>query len=78
MKRKTKFMAIVMAMCFVITLGVFGILAVKTLNMSVGGNIVFNAEGIAFTVGNGEFYKSDKTTAYAGIVTQTNKMHKCY
>ena len=46
MKAKTKLIATLMAMCLVITLGVFGILAVKTLNMSVGGNITFSAEGI--------------------------------
>ena len=61
MKAKTKLIATLMAMCLVITLGVFGILAVKTLNMSVGGNITFNAEGVSFTIGDGKFYKTDKT-----------------
>ena len=74
MKAKTKLIATLMAMCLVITLGVFGILAVKTLNMSVGGNITFNADGVSFTIGQGKFYQSNKTTEYAGITTQTGKM----
>ena len=59
MKNKTKLVATLMALCLVVTLGVFGILAVKTLNMSVGGNITFTAEGIAFEVSPGAF----KTTS---------------
>ena len=53
MKQKTKLVVTVMAMCLVLTLGVFGILAVKTLNMSVGGNITFNASGINATISQG-------------------------
>ena len=74
MKARTKLIATLMAMCLVITLGVFGILAVKTLNMSVGGNITFNADGVSFTIGQGKFYQSNKTTEYAGITSQSGKM----
>ena len=74
MKAKTKLIATLMAMCLVITLGVFGILAVKTLNMSVGGNINFVADGVSFTIGQGKFYQSNKTTEYAGITSQSGKM----
>ena len=74
MSKKTKLIATLMAMCLVISLGVIGILAVKTLNMKIGGNITFNAEGIAFTVGEGKFYEDDATTIYTGISSQTGKM----
>ena len=74
MSKKTKLIATLMAMCLVISLGVIGILAVRTLNMKIGGNITFNAEGIAFTVGEGKFYEDDATTIYTGISSQTGKM----
>ena len=73
MKNKTKLIATLMAMCLVITLGVFGILAVKTLNMSVGGNITFTADGIAFEVSAGEF-KTESGVEYTGITSQTGKL----
>ena len=74
MKHKTKLIATLMAMCLVITLGVFGILAVKTLNMSVGGNINFVADGVSFTIGQGKFYQTDGLTEYNGITSQSGKM----
>ena len=74
MKQKAKLVATLMAMCMVVSFAVIGILAVKTLNMSVGGNISFFAEGVSFTISNGAFYQTDKTTAYNGITTQTNKL----
>ena len=74
MSKKTKVIATLMAMCLVISLGVIGILAVRTLNMKIGGNITFNAEGVAFTVGEGKFYEDDATTIYTGISSQTGKM----
>ena len=73
MKNKTKLIATLMAMCLVITFGVIGILAVKTLNMSVGGNITFSAEGLDFSISNGTF----ETTAgaeYPGVNTDTTKL----
>ena len=73
MKSKTKLIATLMAMCLVITLGVFGILAVKTLNMSVGGNITFTADGISFEVSAGEF-KTKSGSEYTGITSQTGKL----
>ena len=73
MNNKTKIILTIMSMCLVITLGVLGIFAVKTLGMNVGGNITFNADGIAFEVSNGIFKKTDGT-AYTGITTQTGKM----
>ena len=73
MKNKTKLIATLMAICLVVTLGVFGILAVKTLNMSVCGNITFSAEGIAFEVSKGEF-KTTSGSEYTGITTQTGKL----
>ena len=73
MKAKTKLIATLMAMCLVITLGVFGILAVKTLNMSVGGNITFTADGISFEVSKGEF-KTTSGSEYTGITSQTGKL----
>ena len=73
MKAKTKLIATLMAMCLVITLGVFGILAVKTLNMSVGGNITFTADGISFEVSKGEF-KTTSGAEYTGITTHTGKL----
>ena len=74
MNQKTKLIATLMSMCLVLALGVIGILAVRTLNMKIGGNITFNAEGIAFTVGEGKFYEDDATTLYTGISSQTGKM----
>ena len=73
MKNKTKLMLTIMSMCLVVCLGVFGIFAVKTLSMTVGGNITFNADGIAFEVSDGTFKKTDDT-AYTGITTQEGKM----
>lgn len=74
MKAKTKLISTIVAMCLVITLGVFGILAVKTLNMTVGGNISFSAEGVSFSIGQGKFYQSDEITEYVDITTQSGKM----
>ena len=73
MKAKTKLISTLMAICLVVTLGVFGILAVKTLNMSVGGNITFTADGIAFEVSAGEF-KTESGAQYSGITSQTGKL----
>ena len=73
MKAKTKLIATLMAMCLVITLGVFGILAVKTLNMSVGGNITFSAEGVSLIVSPGEFKTTDNKD-YSSILTQEGKL----
>ena len=74
MKKRTKLGLIAMSLCLVVALGVIGIFAVKTLNMTVGGNITFTADGISFTVGQGKFYKTDKTTEYANITKQSGKM----
>ena len=61
MKAKTKFIATIMSLCLVVTLGVIGIFAVKTLNMSVGGNITFSADGLALEVSQGQYSKFNKT-----------------
>ena len=74
MKYKAKLIATLMTMCLVFSFAVIGILAVKTLNMSVGGNISFSADGVSFTVGNGVFYESNKTTEYTGITSQSGKL----
>ena len=74
MKPKTKIIATMMALCLTVALGVIGIFAVKTLNMTVGGNITFSADGVSFTIGNGTFYQSNETTEYTGITTQSGKM----
>ena len=74
MKRKTKLFMTFSALCLVVALGVFGIFAVKTLNMSVGGNITFTADGISFTVGNGKFYQAETSTEYTNITSQTGKL----
>ena len=73
MKSRTKLIATIMAICLVVTLGVFGILAVKTLNMSVGGNITFSAEGVSLIVSPGEFKTTDNKD-YSNILTQTGKL----
>ena len=73
MKAKTKLISTIFAMCLVITLGVVGIFAVKTLNMSVGGNITFSADGLDLEVSEGVF----KTTSggdYSNITSQTEKL----
>ena len=62
-----------MAMCLVVTLGVIGIFAVKTLNMNVGGNITFSADGLELEVSQGEF-KTEGGAGYSNITTQSNKM----
>ena len=74
MKTKTKLIATLMAMCLVISLGVIGILAVTSLNMTIGGNINFFADGVSFTVGEGKFYEENGTTLYTGITSQTGVM----
>ena len=73
MKARFKLISTIVAMCLVITLGVFGILAVKTLNMSVGGNITFSADGLSLEVSQGVF-KTTGGAEYTGITTQTDKL----
>ena len=73
MKKKTKLIMMFMSLCLVISLGVLGIFAVKTLNMSVGGNITFSADGIDVSVSQGKFYTKENTD-YSNITTQTGKM----
>ena len=73
MKRKTKLIATLMALCLTVTLGVIGIFAVKTLNMTVGGNITFTADGLAVTVSQGAF-KTTSGATYTGITNQTGKL----
>ena len=73
MKRKTKLFMTFSALCLVVALGVIGIFAVKTLNMSVGGNITFSAEGLDFSISDGTF----ETTAgaeYPGVNTDNTKL----
>ena len=73
MKRKTKLFMTFSALCLVVALGVFGIFAVKTLNMTVGGNITFSAEGLDFSISKGTF----ETTAgaeYPGVNTDNTKL----
>ena len=73
MRRSTKFIATIIAMCLVVTLGVIGIFAVKTLNMTVGGNITFSADGLALEVSQGQF-KTTENASYSNITTQNNKL----
>ena len=73
MKAKTKLVATIMAMCLVVTLGVIGIFAVKTLNMNVGGNITFSADGLSLEVFDGEF-KTTSGADYSNITTQEGKL----
>ena len=73
MKKKTKFIMVAMALCLTVALGVLGIFAVKTLNMTVGGNITFAADGISFVVSDGEFKTTDNAE-YTGIMTETTKL----
>ena len=73
MKAKTKFIATIMSLCLVVTLGVIGIFAVKTLSMSVGGNITFSADGLALEVSQGQFKTTDNSS-YSNITTQNNKL----
>ncbi|MBO5345000.1 MAG: hypothetical protein J6A51_03795, partial [Clostridia bacterium] len=73
MKAKTKLISTIIAMCFVVTLGVIGIFAAKTLNLSVGGNITFSADGLALEVSQGEF-KTIDDAEYSTITSQTNKL----
>ena len=73
MRRTTKFIATIIAMCLVVTLGVIGIFAVKTLNMNVGGNITFSADGLSLEVFDGEF-KTTSGADYSNITTQEGKL----
>ena len=72
MKQKTKLVATIMSMCLIVCVAVIGILAAKKLELKVGGNINFMADGVSFTVTPGAFYRTDKTTPYANITTQEN------
>ena len=71
MKTKTKLVAYLMSVCLVLCFAVIGILAVTSLNMKIGGDINFFAEGVSFTVGEGKFYEENGTTLYTGITSQT-------
>ena len=73
MKKRTKFVMVAMALCLTVALGVLGIFAVKTLNMTVGGNITFSADGISFVVSDGVF-KTTSNATYTGIMTETTKL----
>ena len=75
MKLKAKLIATIMTMCLVVTLGVIGIFAVKTLNMNVGGNITFSADGLSLEVSAGEF-KTEGGATYSNITTQSNKFQE--
>ena len=74
MKLKTKLIVSIVSMCLVISVALVGIFAASAVNMKISGDIIFNAQGISFSVGEGNFYESDGTTPYTGITTQTNKM----
>lgn len=50
---KFKLISSIVAFCLILTLGVFGILAVKQFNHNVGGKIRFNATGVNVTVSQG-------------------------
>ena len=71
MKTKTKLVAYLMSVCLVLSFAVIGILAVTSLNMKIGGDINFFAEGVSFSVGEGKFYEENGTTLYTGITSQT-------
>ena len=73
MKAKTKLMLTIMSMCLILSLAVLGIFAVATLNMSVGGNISFSADGISVVVSNGSF-KTENGANYENIMTDKNKL----
>ena len=73
MKKKTKFIMVAMALCLTVALGVLGIFAVKTLNMTVGGNITFSADGISFTITDGTF-KTTSNAVYTGINNDNTKL----
>ena len=73
MKKKTKFVMVAMALCLTVALGVLGIFAVKTLNITVCGNITISADGISFVVSDGEF-KTINGAEYTGIMTDTTKL----
>ena len=74
MKLKTKLIVSIVSMCLVISVALIGIFAASAVNMKISGDIIFNAQGISFSVGEGNFYESDGTTPYTGITTQTNKL----
>ena len=73
MKSKTKIMLTIMSMCLVLSLAVLGIFAVTTLNMNVGGNISFAADGISVVVSNGSF-KTENGANYENIMTDEDKL----
>ena len=77
MSYKSKLIATVVAVCLVVTFGVFGILAVKTLNMSVGGNVSFDSYGINALISDGvlegaTLLNADKDSKLKGFEVTTN------
>ena len=79
MKKRTKISLVAMSLCLVIALGVLGIFAVKTLNMSVGGNITFMADGILASISKGTMAggsfvtPADADTKMKAVEVTTNK-----
>ena len=79
MKKRTKLALIAMSLCLVVALGVIGIFAVKTLNMTVGGNITFTADGILASISKGTMAggnyvtPADETTKMLPVEVTTNK-----
>ena len=68
MKQKTRLLMTIISMCLVITLGVIGILAVKKLDLNIGGNVSFTAEGVDITIENGAFTVKGGTGEMSGTV----------
>ena len=50
MKKTTKIICLALSFCMCVALGVIGVLAVQSINLEIGGNISFNAQGVKATV----------------------------
>ena len=75
MKKTTKIISIALSLCFVLILGIVGVLAVPNINLEIGGNISFSAEGVKATILQGRMTKgtlSDGSTQSSSIMKQVS------
>ena len=72
MKKTTKIISLALSFCMVLALGIIGVLAVQNLNLEIGGNISFTAEGVKATITKGD--ENGENVVTGGTVVETGKM----
>ena len=55
MKKHTKLIVLISSFCLILAIGLFGVLAVTSLNFSMGGRVFFTAEGVNAKIYDAQF-----------------------